>query len=89
VQFLVILDFHMIIDDGISCVYNYDGRIGVDAQRLGMAYVAAIIELETGALYYMRTFDVKRGSRLPAILDVRDSVEERRIMSEPCFCLRK
>ncbi len=41
---VVVIDFEMIVDDGYTCFYAYDGRLAVKSKRIGMAYVEAIID---------------------------------------------
>ena len=84
-QVLVTLDFHMIMDDGYQCFYGYDGCIAIQTKRLGVAYVESIIDLGTGALMYYRNSARVEDQRLPAIADLEDSAEDRKIETNECF----
>jgi hypothetical protein len=82
---VAVIDFEMIVDDAHTCFYAYDGRLAVKTKRLGMAYVEAIIDTTTGAMIYLRNFVRVDGQRLPAVADLEDSIDDRRIKTETCF----
>jgi hypothetical protein len=86
---VVVVDFELIMEDNIPCFYGYDGRIAVKACALGMLYVEAIIDLSTSAMIYLRNF-VKLehsdyGARFPALADLTDTTEGRKVKIENCF----
>jgi hypothetical protein len=82
---VVVIDFEMVIDDSHTCFYAYDGRLAIKTKRIGMAYVEALIDTTTGAMIYLRNFVRVNGQRLPAVSDMEDSVDDRRIKTETCF----
>jgi hypothetical protein len=84
-NFAVVLDFHMIVDDNVSCFYTADGRIAIQAKKIGMMYVELIYDINTGAIVYARNGIRNHQVRLNPLPDVTDSSTDRAIARTRCF----
>jgi len=82
----VMLDFRMMIKDGITAYYTADGHVAIKAECLGAAYIAQINSVANGAFWYLRNFEPNdRYYTGKTEVVPSDSSNHRCVAEEPCY----